>query len=590
MVSDEPVMHEHTHDRAALEFADGPRLQLDELLRQVVDRAEEVLATQGRLRGLLAANTMISANVALPVVLRQIVEAACSLVGARYGALGVLAPEGGLQEFIHVGIDDETAARIGPLPSGKGLLGAVIEDSHPIRLRVMTDDVRSVGFPVNHPSMKAFLGVPIRVREEVFGNLYLAEAERGEFTHDDEQLVTALAATAGIAINNARLFERAEQRQAWLQASMQITRHLLSTDGKEPLQLIADEVRTISDADLVTVVLRTADRRTLMVEVASGDGAAELIGYSYPFDDTLAGIAFASGRPVLVGDVVAESRFTVHLSLVRTVGPVMVLPLLGTQGVRGALVVGRAKGRPRFDESDLAMATTFSNHAAIALELADARTDQQRVLLLEDRDRIARDLHDHVIQRLFALGLTVQSVAGGMSDDDGRSERMERVVAGINETIQQIRTSIFHLHGHLGPETGTVRARLLALVADVAPMLGFEPHVRFSGPIEAVISEEVVDDLVPVVREALTNIARHAGASTAEVAVAATTQHVTIDVVDDGRGIGDTQRRSGLANLRRRAEQHGGCLTVTAAPPGAVTTTATATNEGTHLRWTIPLN
>jgi signal transduction histidine kinase len=567
------------------DFADGPRLELDQLLTQLVTRAEDVIATQGRLRGLLAANKLIIGNVALPVVLRHIVEAACRLVNARYGALGVLAPGGELEEFIHVGIDEQTAARIGPLPEGKGLLGALTIDPRPIRLRTMSEDSRSVGFPPEHPPMGSFLGVPVRVRDRVFGNLYLTERAGGEFTAEDEELVTALAATAGVAIENARLFEETERRQRWLQASTQITRQLLSSEGEEPLKLIARETLDVADADIVTVVLPTASGQRLMVEVAAGMKAGELTGYTYPMEDTLAGLSFDSGRPVLVGDVTEDPKLRLHLSEFLSVGPVMVLPLIGSQRMRGALVVGRLHGRHRFDEADLAMATTFANHAATALELADARADQQRVVLLEDRDRIARDLHDHVIQRLFAAGLTVQSVAAGMGGDD-RAERLDRVVTGIDETIRQIRTSIFQLRGQLGPQTGTVRVRLLGVLAEVTPLLPFEPRLRFAGPIDSVVPESVVDDLEAVTREALTNVARHARATHAEVALTASATQVVLDVVDDGVGIGATERRSGLANLRERAERHNGSLILTSPAPQDPPTTG----KGTHLRWTIPLS
>jgi signal transduction histidine kinase len=570
---------------AALGFEDGPRLELDQLLSQLIDRAHDVIAAQGRLRGLLAANRMIIGDLALAVVLRRIIEAACQLVNARYGALGVLAPGGGLQEFIHVGIDDATAELIGPLPSGKGLLGALIDEPHPIRLRAMTDDVRSVGFPPNHPPMGSFLGVPIRVRDMVFGNLYLTEAAAGEFTAEDEELVTALAATAGIAIENARLFDQAERRQGWLRASTEITRQLLSAEGEEPLRVIAREVRRIADADLVTVVLPTPSGR-LMVEVASGTSADELTGYTYPVDNTLAGLAFDTGRPVLVGDVNEDGRaYQVHLTEVLDVGPVMALPLVGLRGTRGALVVGRIHGRSRFDEADLDMAMTFANHAAVALELADARSDQQRMVLLEDRDRIARDLHDHVIQRLFAAGLTVQSVASGLGSDD-RAQRLDRVVTGIDDTIRQIRTSIFQLRGQLGPQTGTVRTRLLDTIAEVMPSLGFEPHLGFSGPIDSVVPDSVIDDLVAVTREALTNVARHARATQAEVTLTADSGTLVLDVVDDGIGIGEVSRRSGLANLRQRAELRGGSMAIMS----EVSDEAPSTREGTHLRWTIPLS
>jgi signal transduction histidine kinase len=423
------------------------------------------------------------------------------------------------------------------------------------------------------------------VRDMVFGNLYLTEAAAGEFTAEDEELVTALAATAGIAIENARLFDQAERRQGWLRASTEITRQLLSAEGEEPLRVIAREVRRIADADLVTVVLPTPSGR-LMVEVASGTSADELTGYTYPVDNTLAGLAFDTGRPVLVGDVNEDGRaYQVHLTEVLDVGPVMALPLVGLRGTRGALVVGRIHGRSRFDEADLDMAMTFANHAAVALELADARSDQQRMVLLEDRDRIARDLHDHVIQRLFAAGLTVQSVASGLGSDD-RAQRLDRVVTGIDDTIRQIRTSIFQLRGQLGPQTGTVRTRLLDTIAEVMPSLGFEPHLGFSGPIDSVVPDSVIDDLVAVTREALTNVARHARATQAEVTLTADSGTLVLDVVDDGIGIGEVSRRSGLANLRQRAELRGGSMAIMS----EVSDEAPSTREGTHLRWTIPLS
>ncbi|MGI8879394.1 MAG: GAF domain-containing protein [Jatrophihabitans sp.] len=584
MVSTEPDADE-PQQPGALGFADGPRLELDELLMQLVDRAEDVIATQGRLRGLLAANTLVIGDVALPVVLRHIIEAACQLVRARYGALGVLAPDTGLQEFIHVGIDDGTAARIGPLPSGKGLLGALIDDPRPIRLQAMPGDPRSIGFPPHHPPMSGFLGVPIRVRDEVFGNLYLTSRIDGEFTAEDEELVTALAATAGVAIENARLFEQAQRRQDWLQASMQITRQLLSSDGEEPLSLIARQTRQIADADVVTVVFPDADGRNLTVEVAAGERSDDLTGYTYPAQDSLVGLALDSGGPVLVGDVTQDPGVRVHLSEVLEVGPVMVLPLVGTERLRGALVVGRVHGRHRFDEADLAMASTFANHASVALELADARAGRQRLELLEDRDRIARDLHDHVIQRLFAAGLTAQSAAAGLPEGD-RTEKLGRVVSGIDETIRQIRTSIFQLRGQLGPETGSVRTRLLGVVAEVAPALAFQPRVRFTGPIDSVVPEPVVEDLVAVVREALTNVARHANATHVELVLAAGTTELVLEISDDGVGMGTTERRSGLANLRERAERHRGGLRITAAAPHPLP----PRTEGTHLQWTIPLS
>jgi len=581
-MSGEAEAHERPDDSGRLVFPDAPRLELDELLTQIIVRAEEVLATQGRLRGLLAANRTITADLTLPTVLRRIVEAGCQLVRARYGALGVLAPDGGLAEFVHVGLDERTVARIGHLPEGKGLLGALIDDPSTIRLRSIDDDPRSVGFPPHHPPMTSFLGVPVLVRGKVFGNLYLTERiDGGEFTADDEELVAALAATAGVAIENARLYEQSQRRQDWLQASAKITRQLLSAEGEEPLQLIAREARQIADADVVTVVLPTESRERMMVEVAAGRAADELTGMSYPIEHTLTGLALSSGHPVLVGDA-DDSDYDSHLSEVLPVGPVMVLPLVGTVDTRGALVIARLRGRNRFDDADLDMATTFANHAAVALELADGRENQQRMILLEDRDRIARDLHDHVIQRLFAAGLAVESVAARPGSDE-TSLRLRRVVTELDETIRQIRTSIFQLRGPMTAEVGTTRSAVLSVVSELEPVLGFEPRVTFAGPVDLAAPDASVDDLIAALREALTNVARHAKARCVDVAVEATTDSLVLEVTDDGVGIGEGSRWSGLANLRARAEHHGGTFTIgpIEEPPNY--------RQGTLLRWTIPL-
>jgi GAF domain-containing protein len=283
--TERPVTSGPSEVAVELTFPDLPRLELDQLLGQLVERATEVMATQGRLRGLLRANQAITSGLSLPAVLRRIAESARDLVGARYAALGVLASDGGLAEFVHVGLADERAARIGHLPEGKGLLGALIEQPQPIRLASIADDPRSCGFPPGHPPMTGFLGVPIRIREKVFGNLYLAESTRGEFTADDEELTKALAATAATVIDNARLYEAARDRGEWLRASAAITRRLLSAnldDEIEFLRLVAEHSRNIARADLVAVVLPHG--QDLHVEVAVGSSAEGLRGLRMPLE------------------------------------------------------------------------------------------------------------------------------------------------------------------------------------------------------------------------------------------------------------------------------------------------------------------
>ncbi|MEO6703037.1 MAG: GAF domain-containing protein [Jatrophihabitantaceae bacterium] len=568
--------------RAATEL-DGPQLELDQLLAQLIDRAQDVRAAHGRLRGLLHANSLITGDLTLPVVLRRIVEAACELVDAQYGALGVIATSGsGLEQFIHVGVDEDQVALIGHLPEGKGLLGALIDDPRPIRLRTLSSDPRSAGFPRHHPPMDSFLGVPILVRDTIFGNLYLAGARSGEFSVEDQELVSSLAASAGVAIENARLYEQARRRQDWLQAATDITRQLLTNEGEDPLELIARRTRQIADADLVAVLLPSSDGERLMVEVATGVSGDELKAVSYPVEHTYAGQVISTGQPVLIADLQAEQARTQLVPI--DVGALMVLPLGSSQRVRGALIVCRLRGRAGFADADLEMATTFANHAAIALELADARADQQRVVLLEDRDRIARDLHDHVIQRLFAAGLSVESIAAAEADR-AVGRRLGLVVTDIDDTIRQIRMSIFQLRGPLVATTSRARAELLAVAAEVSPLLGFDPQLSFTGPVDAVTRDDLVPDLTAVVREALTNAARHAQASMARVEVRATGNDLTVEITDDGVGVGAVSRRSGLDNLRRRAEQHGGSFELIS-PVADPSPTA---GKGTYLRWRIPI-
>lgn len=562
---------------AELTFPDVPQLALDELLVQLIARAGDVASAQSRLRGLLRANRMIAGNLELPVVLRHIVEAACDLVGARYGALGVIGPDGRLEQFIHVGMPADLVTRIGHLPEGKGVLGALIEDPRTIRLTRIADHPRSVGFPDGHPPMSSFLGVPITVRNHVFGNLYLAEGRGDQFSAEDEELVLSLAASAAVAIENAHLYSTARHREEGLRASTEMTQQLLANTGDDPLQTIAERAWRMSDADMVSLILPVDDRR-LMVEVAVGDGADQLVTATFDRAGTLAGQAIDTRRPVMTSDLAKSGGWVGDATILLAAGPVgaaMAIPLTGPAGPRGALVITRHAGRPAFDDIDLDVATTFAGHAAVALELSDARADQQEMLLLEDRDRIARDLHDHVIQRLFAAGLSVQSVAGSVREVATR-ERLSRVVNDVDDTIRQIRSTIFELRGSAVPG-GTIRTRLLDVIGETRPALGFDPHVRFSGPVDSAVPEALVDDVTAVLREALTNVARHAQAKSVDVEITATVSRIGITIEDDGVGMTGDGVRSGLANLERRAIEYAGSLDVLPADGG-----------GTQVRWSVP--
>lgn len=552
---------------------DQPRAELDRALGDLVDRAQDVLATQGRLRALLRANLAVVEHLELPVVLERIVEAAVELVGSQYGALGVIAPGGGLEQFIHVGIPPEQAKIIGHLPEGHGLLGALIDDPRPIRLEHLHDDSRSSGFPAGHPAMESFLGVPIRVRDEVYGNLYLSNQASGTFSREDEQLVESLAASAGFAIDNARLFTETRRRQAWSAASAEITAAMLSSDQSDSLSTLVSRVLVLAESDLVCMILPGSAEGTLVVELARGDGEAELLGRNFPSAGTLVGSVLEGKQPRLVGDGSPDSDL---FSTGRELGPMMAVPLISSGRAEGALLVARMAGGLHFTASDLEMAADFAGQASLAVQLARARASEQRMLLLEDRGRIARDLHDHVIQQLFGTGLELQSVAGSIESPVDR-ERILQSVAHLDTAVTQIRTVIFALSARENARD-SVRHRIIDLANDIASGLQKSPTVAFTGPVDLVVTGELADDVVAVTREALSNAAKHAHADQTGVTLDVVDGMIHLVISDNGGGITDTSRRSGLANLEARATARGGSFVVD-----------TGTG-GTRLGWSVPID
>jgi signal transduction histidine kinase len=552
-----------------LNFPDVPRLELDELLVQLVDRAGDVLAAQGRLRGLLRASALITSELSLPVVLRQIVGAARDLLGARYAALGVLGRDGELEQFVHAGLDDALVAAIGDLPRGRGILGLLTSEPVPIRLARLSAHPAAAGFPAGHPPMGSFLGVPVRIGEEVFGNLYLTERTAGgEFTADDEELAIALAAAAGAAIANARRYAESEQRRRWLDASAQLTPLLLGESQGQSHALITRHAADAADADFAVLAV-PREPGQVTVTAAAGPLAAGLLNQTAPLASSLAGQVISTGKPSLItGDRLEAAA----AALGTGIGPLIAVPLAAGERVLGALMLGRLAGRPGFTESDLGMAASFAGHAAVAMELAEARVDQVLVAQAEDHDRIAGDLHDHVIQELFALGMKLQSQTA--RSDPATAERVNGYVGTLDEVIRNIRTSIFGLQQPRQAPAG-LRTRVMEIIEEHAPQLGFTASVSFTLPPGPDPEESLAHDVLAVTREALSNCARHARATAVAIDLARQDGLITLEVTDNGRGLGTPARSSGLVSMRHRAERNGGTLQITA-PPGG----------GTRLTWT----
>lgn len=562
------------------------RARLDELLEEVLERVGEVLDTQDRLRGLLDAVVTLAGDLSLDSVLQRIVTTASELVGARYGALGVLASantedERRLREFVTHGLSDGERRRIGDLPRGHGLLGLIIDEPSPVRLDNIGDHPASFGFPANHPPMNSFLGVPIRTRGKIFGNLYLTEKRDGaSFTLEDEQVVVALAAAAGVVIENARLYEEAEQRQRWLEAAAEITTALLGdVSREEALQLVADRAREVAEADLSSVALRRDGTEDLVVQVVSGVHDAA-VGAVVPDDLGVAGAVLSTGERVVVGDVETDHRFAGHQLEPpfdqAQIGSVVGLPLCTDGALTGVLTLAWARGRDQAaTETDIQLPVAFAEQAALALQVASAREDRARLAVFEDRDRIGRDLHDLVIQRLFAIGLTLENAAR-LAARPEVTARITSAVDDIDVTIKEIRRSIFQLGSGRGSLID-LRTELGRVVEEQSVVLGYRPTFVTEGPVDSAVPDETRPHLLAVLRESLSNAARHAKASSVDVLLQVGTE-VVLTVADDGRGIDDEVGISGIRNMHERAESLGGSCEVTRRPEG-----------GTLVRWCAPL-
>lgn len=556
-----------------LSFPDLPRAGLEEALSSLLDHGERVMRTQSRLRALLHANQLVVEQIDLPRVLRRVVEAATELVDAQYGAMGVLTPErDALEQFIYVGMTDEEATAIGHLPEGHGLLGALITDPHPIRLTEMSADPRAAGFPPRHPPMGTFLGVPVRVRGEVFGNLYLTNRRSGTFSEEDEQLVAALAATAGFAIDNARLFADSRTRERWASAAGELTSAILSTPTEMALDLIASRILEVSGAARVSVLLAGSDAEGHQVAAVRGDDETALRGrVLHP--PLLATTAIDTLAPQAVTRLREPTDDPLLVHAGGQTGAALAVPLRSRTRLWGAVVIARDPDEARFSAAEIDSAGDLASRASVALELAHAREDAQRALLADDRRRIARDLHDHVIQQLFGTGLALQAVASGLGPGP-EAQTIGDAIDQLDDAITQIRTVVFALSHR---DESSVRHRLLDVVGSLSALGRRPPSIRFTGPVDHLIRDGLATDVVAVARELLSNAIRHAAADHVSVEVSAHDGSVTVTVTDDGIGIPADAVRRGLTNLRERAESRSGTLVVT------------TSDAGTSAAWTVPV-
>ncbi len=512
-------------------------------------------------KALLDAVMAISSDLDLRNMLSRIVEAASRLTSARYGALGVLGSSGDLLiEFVTTGLTADQRARIGDLPHGRGILGLLITEPHPIRLRDLGDHPASFGFPPNHPPMGSFLGVPVRIRGTVFGNLYLTEKADGqEFSDTDEELVVALAGVAGLAIENARAYGLSETRRQWLEAAASLPASVQPpVDRPRALHDIAASAQRVSAA-LAVAITNADDDAVRAIVAAPGQDEGTMLDLVRRVSASLGSTAIDDPVDVTVDD---RARATV-------------VPLrthLTPGGRMVALHPLPVNTLPDPDSRE--MLRSFADHAALTLDRSEAIAQREELAVISDRERIARDLHDVVIQRLFASGMQLQAASLRAVTDDVR-ERIARTIADLDATIRDVRATIFELQT---PSSASLRTELGALARDYRAVLGFRPELRVSGPIDTAVPARLGEPLLAALREALSNAARHAEATHIDVRVDAGGGELVLVVADDGIGLSDHVIHSGLRNLRERAHDLGGSLHLEENRP-----------HGLRLRWTVPL-
>ncbi|MDV6259920.1 sensor histidine kinase [Rhodococcoides yunnanense] len=555
-----------------------PQLRLGELLAEVQVRIGRIADARIQADGLLDAMLVITSGLDLEVTLRSIVESAVELVDARYGALGVRGEGHGLSAFINHGMDEDTRVAIGPLPTGRGVLGLLIDEPRVLRLKDLSAHPESVGFPPNHPPMKTFLGVPIRVRDEIFGNLYLTEKKNGkQFTEDDEVVTKALASAAGIAIENSRLYEDSRVRQAWMEATRDIGTELLAgTDIDEVLQMVSRKALHLTDSDAAFIAVPEDVDQTfedvthLVVSVSEGLGSDLMVGAVIPIEGSSSGMAFRRRIPLRKTRLQYGTK-----KLGSDFGPALISPFRVAEGVSGVLVVLRTEGRETFDDAQLELVSSFANQAALVMQIADASRRVQELEVLSDRDRIARDLHDHVIQRIFAAGLALQSTLQRTESEDIR-QRLSRTIDDLQDTVQDIRTTIFDLQSTSHSAT-RLRQRVNSAVLELTENVDIRAVVRMFGPL-SVVDTKLADHAVAVVRETVSNVVHHARGDTVTVALSVG-DDMQIVVSDNGIGMPEDTTASGLSNLGARAVECGGSMNIGPGPSGS----------GTEVTWSVPL-
>ncbi len=542
---------------------------------------ESTDAALQRQTALLKAGLEISADLELARVLQRIVNLAAELTGARYAALGVVEPGGGITEFITTGISQKERDAIGHIPVGKGILGLLIKEPKLLRLEDLHDHPKSVGFPPNHPPMMSFLGAPVLARDTVFGNIYITEKQGGEFTVEDEESLLVLATQAGVAIENSRLYEQSRSQSRRLAALREITEVILEgeTETDPLLQLIARTARELVAADVATIATGAESQDELVIRVADGSYSSDLISMSVPLKDSISGAVLRSGKPIITVDAAADRRTYRPMVEVGHMGPAAFVPLVRSGSPFGTLTVARAPGALAFTAEQIELVQTFAGQASLALEYTRLQRELRRLAVLDERERIATELHDGVIQGLFATGLNLQATAL-MIPDSAVQRRIDDAITQLDGSIRDLRNYIF------GLRPGALADRQLQqTLKDMASEFEDSAQIRVDLAIDEAVAAELAGragEVVQLTREAMSNVRRHSGASRAWLSLRRKGRTAVLQIRDNGDGFntGDSVGEShhGLRNLRKRVVSIGGSLEL-----------SSTIGKGTTVRAVIPI-
>jgi signal transduction histidine kinase len=529
-----------------------------------MNRAGGAAVGTERLREVLDVVAKMSSDLSLDGLLDRILRQTGQLVGAERGFLDVIdrRSDRRIGSFASYGIEGV----LEPREAGRQLLVELLSQPDP----------RSRHGARGANEVSAFIGVPIKINQRVFGNLYLiGETSGNGFSREDQEIATALASAAGVVIENARLYEEGERQRMWLEAAADITSALLSPISRSSaLQLVADRARYVASADFVAILM-PLDEETMVVEAVSGTPAEGVVGGRVDTAYSVAGDAARQEATIVVPDTDLEPKYEPHKTPAwPDLGSLMVLPLRSGDEETGAMIVGWLKGHATDRwELDPVVPQRFADQAALVLQVVRAQADRAQLAVFVDRDRIGRDLHDLVIQRLFGIGLMLDNTLKLVADEPA-VDRLSSAIDDIDQTIKDIRRTIFALSS--SDESTDLRAEMSRILHHWSKLLGFIPETRLIGPVDSVVSDEVREQLVAVLGETMSNIVRHAAASKVVVQLDVE-RDISLLVTDNGRGIEPGRPGNGLRNIRDRAVLLGGTCVLDSQEGG-----------GTTVVWTVP--